>query len=119
MIALQALLRQVVLDEAELLGWIDSGWVRPESRQGDWLFDEIDVARVQLIIELRRDCAIDDDAVPLVLSLLDQIYGLRGEVAALCRAIAAQPDGARAAIMASLREGGGAAALDGGTAEAH
>jgi chaperone modulatory protein CbpM len=118
MIGLQALLQQVVLDEAELLDWIGCGWVRPAAEEGNWQFDEIDVARVRLIIELRRDCALDDETVPLVLSLLDQIYGLRGELAALCRAIAAQPNGTRAAIVAALRNEGGTAPLDGGTPQA-
>src|SRR5437660_12035555 len=69
MIRLDALLRLAEIEEAELHRWVDSGWVRPETREGALLFHAIDVARVRLIVELRRDLAIDDDAVPLVLSL--------------------------------------------------
>jgi len=107
MIGLDALLRQVAaLDAAELALWIDSGWVRPEGEPGNWLFHEVDVARVRLIVEIRHDLAIDVDAVPVVLSLLDQLYGLRRELSALCGAIAAQPEATRQAIAAALRERG-------------
>jgi chaperone modulatory protein CbpM len=55
---------------------------------------------------MRRDLAIDADAVPVVLSLLDQLYGLRRELGALCGAVAAQPAAVRQAIEAALRERG-------------
>ena len=108
MIALEALLREVrAVDATELGRWIDSGWVRPEGEPGDWLFHEVDVARVRLIIEIRQDLALGDEAVPVVLSLLDQLYGLRREFAALCGAVAAQPEATRQAIAAALRQRGG------------
>jgi chaperone modulatory protein CbpM len=104
MIGFDSLLREIgALDAAELALWIDSGWVRPEGEPGNWLFHEVDVARVRLIVEIRRDLAIDVEAVPVVLSLLDQIYGLRRELGALCGAVAAQPEATRLAIAAVLR----------------
>ncbi len=107
MIGFDALLREIgALDAAELTLWIDSGWVRPEGEPGNWLFHEVDVARVRLIVEIRRDLAIDAEVVPVVLSLLDQLYGLRRELSALCGAIAAQPEATRQAIAAALRERG-------------
>ena len=110
MIGFDALLREVgALDPAELTSWIDSGWVRPEGEPGGWLFHEVDVARVRLIVEIRHDLAIDADSVPVLLSLLDQLYGLRRELGALCRAVAAQPEATRQAIAAALRERGDAA----------
>jgi chaperone modulatory protein CbpM len=104
MIALETLLKTVAVDEAELLTWIDSGWVRPETETGRWVFREVDIARVRLIAEIRHDLAIDDEAVPVVLSLLDQLYGVRRELTTLCSAIAAQPSDVRAAIAAAIGE---------------
>lgn len=105
MIALEAVLEEIgVLDAAELTRWIDSGWVRPEGEHGRWLFRAVDVARVRLIVEIRHELAIDDETVPVVLSLVDQLYGLRRELGALCSAIAAQPEATRQAIAAALRE---------------
>jgi chaperone modulatory protein CbpM len=64
----------------ELRCFVAERWVLPD--EGD-AFGEADVARVQLILELRRDLAIDDEAMPLVLSLLDQLYALRRQLRAL------------------------------------
>ena len=65
------------LDRDELSGWIARRWVRPEPAGDDFAFEEIDIARVRLIHDLHRAMAIAEDTIPLVLSLLDQIYELR------------------------------------------
>jgi chaperone modulatory protein CbpM len=104
MIGFDAVLKEIsALDAAELTMWIDSGWVRPEGERGNWQFHEVDVARARLIAEIRYDLAIDAEAVPVLLSLLDQLYGLRRELGALCGAVAAQPEAIRHAIAAALR----------------
>jgi len=64
----------------ELRRWVEKGWVVPERRDGEFWFREIDVARVQLVIEMRRDLAIAEDGIPTVLSLVDQVYGLRNQL---------------------------------------
>lgn len=107
MIALSELLDRVRgLDRRELVEWIENRWVRAELRGDTWLFHEVDVARVELIREIRHDFAIDDEAVPLVLGLLDQVYGLRRQLRRLCDALAAQPEEVRAAIRRTLPPGG-------------
>ena len=102
-IALGELLDRVRgLDLRELVQWIENRWVRAEYRGGTWLFQEVDVARVELIRELRHDFAIADEAVALVLGLLDQVYGLRRQLRRLCDALAAQPAEVQAAIRRTL-----------------
>jgi chaperone modulatory protein CbpM len=61
----------------------------------------VDVARVRLLNDLERALDFDDETVPLVLSLLDQIHGLRGELRTLARAIDEQPDHVRDRIRAT------------------
>jgi chaperone modulatory protein CbpM len=102
MTALAMAVQAAGIEEAELVRWVESGWVQPEGEAGSWVFHEVDVARICLIAEIRRDLLIDDEAVPVVLSLLDQVYGLRHEIAALCGAIATQPPDVREAIAAAL-----------------
>ncbi len=58
----------------ELLRWIDEAWVRPQGAPGAWEFTEIDMARVRLIVDLREHLRIGEDAMPVVLSLVDQLY---------------------------------------------
>jgi chaperone modulatory protein CbpM len=92
MIAFEAVLREVRgLDAAELERWIAVRWVRPERRGEAFVFHEVDVARIHLIVELRRELMIDDEAMPVVLHLLDQIYALRHRLTTLAQAIDSLP----------------------------
>jgi chaperone modulatory protein CbpM len=91
------------LDRAELAAWIERGWVCPDvAGTDDWEFQEIDVARVRLIRDLRRTMELTEDAVELALSLLDQVYDLRATLRDLSQAIEEQSPEVRAAIAAAL-----------------
>ena len=81
--------------------WIRLGWVRPERREGAAYFHEVDVARVRLLNELEHTLEFDDDTLPLVLSLLDQIHGLRDQLRCLTRAVDEQPASMRERIRAA------------------
>jgi chaperone modulatory protein CbpM len=101
------------LPEAELTSWVARGWVRPDPIDPDpvdpgraeagWEFHEIDVARVRLIHDLHHTMEIGEDAMPLVLSLLDQVYELRGTLRDLVHALEAQPAEVRTTVLAALR----------------
>jgi len=71
--------------------WLRLGWVRPERREGVAVYHEVDVARVRLLYELEHTAEFDDETLPLVLSLLDQIHGLRAELRCLALAVGEQP----------------------------
>ena len=68
------------VDEPTVEYWVQQDWVRPRRQGGAYVFEEIDVARVQLIVELRDELAVDDGAIPVVLSLLDQLHATRAEM---------------------------------------
>jgi len=107
MIALEELLNRLVgLDRGELARWVENRWVLPEPYGETWLFHEVDVARVALILEIRHEFAIDDEALPMVLGLLDQVYGLRRQLRRLCDALAAQPPEVQATIKRALPQVG-------------
>jgi chaperone modulatory protein CbpM len=65
------------LNRVEVEHWIEQGWVRADPGLGTWLFHEIDVARLRLVRELRFDLGVQEDALPIVLRLLDQLYDER------------------------------------------
>lgn len=92
------------LDEAELGGWIEASWVRASGTAGAWRFEAVDVARIRLIHTLRHELEIGEDAVPVVLSLLDQLYELRRNAAKLNAALTSLPPEARAAVLKHLEE---------------
>ena len=103
MIAFEELLNRFVgLDRRELTRWVENRWVLPERHDKTWIFREIDVARVELILEVRREFAIDDEALSLFLGLLDQVYDLRRQLGRLCDALAAQPPEIQAAVKRAL-----------------
>ena len=84
MITWDELVRLAGCSHDELNRFVAEGWIAQEAEDG---FVETDLARVQLILELRRDLAIDDEAMPLVLSLLDQVYTLRRQLRRVCTLI--------------------------------
>lgn len=69
--------RFTALSEDDLQRWIGEGHVRAERRGAELIFEEIDAERVRLILELRDVMQVNEDALPVVLSLLDQLYALR------------------------------------------
>ena len=103
MIGLDELTRRfAALDHVELARWIENRWVLPEEKGGRWLFHEVDVARVELILEIRRGFAVDDEALALMLNLLDQVYSLRRQMRRLCDALESQPPEIRDAIRRAM-----------------
>lgn len=88
----------------ELRDWVQAGWVVPAMGDSGPVYDELDMARVRLVCELRAELDVPEDAVPLVLSLLDQVHGLRREMRSLVQAVDAQPENVRAAVRAAYRE---------------
>ena len=86
--------------------WVARGLLRPTG--GDtWTFEQIDVARVRLLAELEAEIGFDDESVETIISLVDQVHTLRGQLGLLAQAIAEQPPATREAIASTLRRLGG------------
>jgi chaperone modulatory protein CbpM len=90
------------LTQIELIAWVERGWVLPDTAGSGLEFHEIDVARVSLIRDLRRDMDVGEDAIPLVLSLLDQVYELRRTLKSVLGALERQPSEVQSAILGAL-----------------
>ncbi|ABV92174.1 hypothetical protein Dshi_0426 [Dinoroseobacter shibae DFL 12 = DSM 16493] len=88
----------------ELRLWVREGWVKPVETETGPVFDDLDVARIRLVCDLRQDLELPDDAVPVILSLLDQLHGMRRDLRALVRAVEAQTPETRRAIVAAASE---------------
>ena len=68
---LQARIAITELDE-----WVAAGWLLPDQVDAARRYSEADLARAHLIGDL-RDLGANDEAIPIILDLVDQIYGLR------------------------------------------
>ena len=94
--------RYTDLQRETLHVWIERGWVMPERDRGGYCFREIDVARAGLIYEFSTDLKLDQDALEIVLPLLDQVHGLRHQLCCLADAVNTQPQDVRQNIARTL-----------------
>ena len=83
--------------------WVDAGWLAPRGTSREWTFSEIDLARTLLIKDLTVDLGVNDEGVPIILGLVDQLHGLRGALRDLLVAIRTQPTNTRERLAAELR----------------
>lgn len=84
--------------------WVRRGWVVPEHREGGPVFDDLDTARVRLVCQLKAEMNVNDDSVPVILSLIDQVHGLRSQVRAMAAALERQPQDVREMIVDATRD---------------
>ena len=88
--------------EAHMLRhWVDAGLLRNAGAGEPLQFEDADVARVRLICELHYELAVEEETLPLVLSLMDQIYDLRRSARAVAAAISDEPEEVRLRIAAT------------------
>ena len=88
-------LRHAHLDAAVVQRWVASGWLGPQRSGDDDGFSEVDIARAHLICDLQR-MGVNDDGIPIILDLVDQLHGvrrtLRNVLAVLEAQLLSQPD---------------------------
>lgn len=53
--------------------FIQEEWLIPFDREHSY-FDDEDVARIKLILELKNSFGVNDEAIPIILHLIDQLY---------------------------------------------
>jgi chaperone modulatory protein CbpM len=81
---------QARINGKKLNAWLEAGWIAPQRNDEGTHYSEIDVARARLIADL-KDLGINDEGVPVVLDLVDQLHGLRRVLRELLSTIKAQP----------------------------
>ncbi len=76
MIQVDEFLIRIHIERRIVESWIAAGWLIPQ-REPELAFSEVDLARAQLIRELKEDFGVNDEGISLILHLLDQVHGLR------------------------------------------
>ena len=97
---LEDVLVELRVERTEMLSWVEASWVRPDPDAAGPRFHPVDVARLRLIQELHHDLAIDPETMPVVLSLIDEMYTLRRRLGALTRALAETAPEVRSTVRA-------------------
>ena len=91
------------LTVARLRAFVAAECVAPAEQDGRLAYGEADVARLQLLAELAEDFDLDPEAAAVVVSLVDQIHGLRRALRQLGEAVAAEPDAVRDRVRERMR----------------
>ena len=76
MISKQEFLVRAQLEGETLEAWIKEEWLIPGQSAGELTFSDADIARAQLITDLKNDLGVNDEGVGVILSLVDQVHGL-------------------------------------------
>ena len=87
--------------------WVAQGWIKPASAATE-SYSEADLARAVLICNLEDELGFDEEDVPVLLNLIDQIHGLRAELKGLLDALEDLPPDLRATVrmrITRMREG--------------
>ena len=100
------------LQRSDLDAWIDDELVAPREEAGTLLFSDMECARVRLICTLRYELEIDADTLPVVVSLIDQLYDTRQRLLSLAAAVTAQDKAVQAAIVAAMASDAAASPTD-------
>jgi len=91
------------LDGARLARFVRTQVIRPmATAEGGVAYRQMDVARIELLCDLCDDFGLEDEALQIIMGLLDQLHGTRGDLAALMRALGAEPPEVRARILARM-----------------
>lgn len=95
-------IRRLSLRELRL--WVREGWVRPAKGETGPVFDEVDVARIRLLCDLRKDMGVPAEALPVVLTLIDRLHETRRDLRCLAEALEEQPAEVRRSVVARFRD---------------
>lgn len=81
--------------------WVRAGWIRPAAK-AEHGFSEADMARAALIRDLEDKLGFDEDQVPVLLNLIDQIHGLRAELKTMLEALEDLPEDVRVTVKSRI-----------------
>jgi len=75
------------IDRDTLEVWIQEEWLVPSGPTTEPVFSEADLARASLIRDLIHDLGVNAEGVGPILSLLDQLHGLRRVLAEVLQSL--------------------------------
>lgn len=92
------------LTDRRLGAFVQARIVRPVATPEGPAYREADLARLQLLCDLTETYELREDALTMVMSLVDQLNTMRGDMRALMQALASEPDEVRHRVSGSVRQ---------------
>jgi chaperone modulatory protein CbpM len=93
------------LTRPQLSAYVEAAFVRPQKSAQGYVYRRIDIARLELLCDLSDDLDLDETALTVVLSLIDQLHAARQDLAHVAQAMQSLPDEHRAELLAALKAG--------------
>ena len=88
------------LSQPQLVAFLEAELVRPTSSADGPVFRAPDLARLELLCDLADQFDLADDALGVVIALIDQLHDTRRHLRAMAEAMEAEPQDLRARIGA-------------------
>ncbi|MDE4142612.1 chaperone modulator CbpM [Phaeobacter gallaeciensis] len=92
------------LTRRQLEGFVEGELVRPEQDGTGYIFRRVDIARLELLCDLSHDLDLDETALSIVISLIDQLHAARQDLASIAQAIDNLPAELRARVQAAMKQ---------------
>lgn len=74
------------LNEIFICECIEREWIIPSNTE-ETLLDQEDIARILLIKDLKDVFEVNDESIPIILHLIDQIHGLKSQLSRYMKSI--------------------------------
>jgi chaperone modulatory protein CbpM len=87
-----------------LVRFVEVDMVRPQRIDSGTVYRRIDIARIELLCDLSDDLDLDEAALGVVISLIDQLHAARHDLAFMTGAIDALPQDLRDRISAGMKQ---------------
>ncbi len=92
------------LQQEDLHAWMKQSLVTPQPDADTTMFSEKECARVRLLCTLYYELDLNAEAIPVVMSLIDQLHESRERLFRLSGAIMAQDRNTRSAILDTIKK---------------
>ncbi|MBT9383596.1 hypothetical protein KM176_06985 [Pseudooceanicola sp. CBS1P-1] len=90
------------LDHALLARFVRTRVILPADSEAGSVYRGVDLARMELLCDLCCDFDLGDEALDMVMRLVDQLHGARGDLKALMRALGEEPEEVRLRVLGRL-----------------
>jgi chaperone modulatory protein CbpM len=88
----------------QLRSFVEAEIVTPTRTETGIVFRDVDLVRMELLCELSEDFDLHLDALGVIISLIDQLHGVRGSLRAVLDAVEREPEEVRQRIESAIRE---------------
>ncbi len=83
----EAIAAVATLTHTQLVGFVEAQIIVPLHTENGIVFRQVDLVRMELLCELTEHFSLNDDALSIIISLIDKLHSTRGELDCLLTAI--------------------------------